>query len=246
MNNIGQVDSIYTDGSYLSNTGGTWHLEDSALKAQWIVEMLAQYPECTFRTVCEVGCGAGGNLANLQARLPPALEYTGYDISPQAHALSAQFANDRCRFVLGDGLKDGQSYDLVLAVDVVEHIDDCYAFMRQCATKGRWVIYHIPLDTAAIYVLRGVTGWDSSGHIHLFTIENALKAVEHTGCRVVGHRLTRVALEAPGKERRSRAMNLLRRLLEVVSVAAAARILGGYSILILGERAISDFGVARS
>src|ERR1035438_8737514 len=37
--------SIYTDGSYLDRTGGTWHLEDSPFKARQIVRILARHPE---------------------------------------------------------------------------------------------------------------------------------------------------------------------------------------------------------
>src|SRR5271165_5693348 len=146
--------TTYTDGSYLESTGGTWHLEDSPAKARWIVEMLKRHSEVQPATVCEVGCGAGGILHELERQMPEHVTFTGYEISPQAHQLSQRFANDRCRFVLGDAFADSQVYDLVLIMDVIEHVEDCFAFMRQLKRKGRWKLYNIPLDTSASFTLR--------------------------------------------------------------------------------------------
>lgn len=66
-------ESIYTDGSYLAQTGGTWHLEDSLFKAQRIASMLARHDEIKPSTICEIGCGAGGILAELQKICPTTL-----------------------------------------------------------------------------------------------------------------------------------------------------------------------------
>src|ERR1035438_1985806 len=153
-------ESIYADGAYLSLTGGTWHLEDSPLKAQWIMRMLSKHPEFRPRTVCEIGSGAGGILAELQRLMPEENEFTGYEISPQAHALSQQFQNPRCRFVLGSAFDDLQLYDLVLVMDVVEHVEDCFSFMRQARLKGGMKIFHIPLDAHVSAILRGRNAWD--------------------------------------------------------------------------------------
>jgi SAM-dependent methyltransferase len=226
--------SIYTDGSYLETTGGTWHLEDSPLKAQHIVRLLARHPGIQPDSVCEIGCGAGGILGELQKLLPGHVAFTGYEISPQAHAISARFSNDRCHFVLGDAFADPAAYDLALAMDVVEHVEDCFSFLRRTRLKGRWKLYHIPLDTSAQAVLRGQNWWEDLGHIHLFTIETALKSLEYTGHRVVDWSFTDVAVARP-KTALSRMANFARRPLARLSGKLAARLLGGYSILILAE-----------
>ena len=230
-----EEESIYADGQYLSLTGGTWHLEDSPLKAQWITEMLLRHGDFQPRTVCEIGCGAGGILAELQKSMPEESEFTGYEISPQAHALSQQFNNLRCRFVLGSAFDDPQSYDLVLVMDVVEHVEDCFSFMRQVRSKGRLKIFHIPLDAHASAILRGRNAWDDAGHIHIFTKETAIKSLVYSGHRIVDWMLTEAALHAPGPGRRTRLGNLLRRPLNKLSPLWTARLLGGYSMLILTE-----------
>jgi len=227
--------SIYTDGSYLDKTGGTWHLEDSPFKAEQIFKVLARHSEVQPDTICEIGCGAGGILSELQKLLPGHITFTGYEISPQAHDISARFSNSQCQFVLGDAFAETSTYDLVVVMDIVEHVEDCFSFLRQTRQKGRWKLYHIPLDTHVSAVLRGVNGWDSVGHIHLFTIETALKSVEYTGHRVVDWILTDGALATPNKAVRTRIANLVRLPLAKFSAKLAARLIGGYSILILAE-----------
>lgn len=225
---------IYTDGTYLERSGGTWHLQDSPLKASWIARMLARHPGTRLETVCEIGCGAGGILSELQKALPQNVRFTGYEISPQAHALSERFAGPRCRFVLGDAFADSLLYDLVLVMDVVEHVEDSFAFLRQVRGKGRLKLYHVPLEVHVSAALRGVHCWDSAGHLHLFTKETALKALEHTGHRVLDWMLTEGAVAKPGYLR-TRLANALRRPIAFFSPLLASRLLGGYSILILAE-----------
>ncbi len=180
-------------------------------------------------------CGAGGVLAQLQKLLPESVTYTGYEISPHAHAISRQFENATCKYILGDAFADCVVYDLVLVMDVVEHVEDCFTFLRQVRQKGRLKLYHIPLDAHASAVLRGTNAWDSAGHLHLFTIETALKTLRHTGHRVLDWMLTDGALSAPTKHSRTRLINPLRKVLSKISPALAARLIGGYSILIFAE-----------
>jgi SAM-dependent methyltransferase len=228
-NNVGTCatgESIYTDGSYVAKTGGTWHLEDSSFKARRIASMLARHVEIKPNTVCEIGCGAGGILAELQKVLPDHITFTGYDISPQAHALSARFSNPRCQFILGDAFADHSQYDLVLVMDVIEHVEDCFSFLRHTKQKGEWKLYHIPLDAYASGILRGNNSWDTAGHL------NSLK---HTGHRVADWMFTDGAIATPRKTTREKVANLVRRPLAKISTKFAARLMGGYSMLVLAK-----------
>jgi SAM-dependent methyltransferase len=227
--------SIYTDGAYLEATGGTWHLEDAPFKAREIVKLLARHPEVRTDTICEIGCGAGGILTELQKLLPRRTTFTGYEISPQAHALSTKMPTVKCEYVLGDAFADVSVFDLVLVMDVVEHVEDCFSFLRRTTQKGRWKLYHIPLDAHASAIVRGTNAWDGVGHIHLFTIETALKSVQHAGQRVVDWTLTDAALAKANKSVRTRMANFVRLAVGKFSRKLAARLIGGYSILILAE-----------
>jgi SAM-dependent methyltransferase len=226
-------ESIYTDGSYLAKTGGTWHLEDSLFKAQCIASMLARHPEIKPNSICEIGCGAGGILAELQKMLPNDIAFTGYDISPQAHAISARFSNPLCQFILGDAFAYASKYDLVLVMDVIEHVEDYFSFLRHAREKGDWKVYHIPLDAYVSGILRGNNSWDTVGHLHLFTIETALRSLQHTGHRVIDWTFTDPSIATPRKTTREKVANLVRRPLARLSKKFAARLMGGYSMLAL-------------
>lgn len=228
-------ENIYTDGSYFAKTGGTWHLEDSPSKARWIVSMLARHVEVKPNTICEIGCGAGGVLAELQKMLSDHITFTGYDISPQAHALSARFSNPRCQFILGDSFVDEPQYDLVLVMDVIEHVEDYFSFLRHARQKGDWKLYHIPLDAYVTGIMRGNNSWDSAGHLHLFTIETALNSLRHTGHRVIDWVFTDGVIATPRKTTREKVANLLRLPLAKLSTKFAARLIGGYSMLVLAK-----------
>jgi hypothetical protein len=83
--------------------------------------------------------------------------------------------------------------------------------------------------------VRGISEWDSFGHIHLFSIETAIKTIEYTGHRVLDSLLTDSALGTQQRLFRNHLANLLRRPLAMVSERFCARVMGGYSLLILAE-----------
>ena len=222
---------LYTDGAYLAATGGTWPLDDAPFTAKY-VDLLVRRNGLEPATVCEIGCGAGGVLAQLrQSR--PAAELTGYDISPQAHALSRRFAGDRLKFVLGDALALPERYDLALVMDVVEHVEDCFGFLRGVREKGAWQIYHLPLEINASTALRDMLAEGYRlGHIHHFSLSTARAALRYTGHDGVDSGLTPVALEC-GKLGRTQVANLVRRCLPA---PLCTRLLGGYSLMALCRR----------
>jgi SAM-dependent methyltransferase len=221
----------YIDGSYDAKTGGTWHLEDAPYKASQVLRMLSRHPEVDLNSICDLGCGAGGVIAELSRTLPDRARFTGYEISPQAHLLSRRFENERCTFLHQNPFASDSRYGLALALDVVEHVEDCFGFMRQCARKGTWKMYHVPLDTSASMAVRGANCWDSVGHLHLFTLETALKSVAHCDQEIVDWFLTPTSLERPHR-RATHVTNLIRRILPA---KLASRLVGGYSVMILAK-----------
>jgi 2-polyprenyl-3-methyl-5-hydroxy-6-metoxy-1,4-benzoquinol methylase len=137
-------DDMYTDGSYYQ-LNPSWHIEDSAWKAQKIVRMIEKN-HVNPSSVCEIGCGAGEILRQLsrQALLSGAAFY-GYEISPQAYGMCKQLESERLRFFLEDVTENRDArFDIVLAIDVIEHVEDYRGFLRKIRTKGQHKIFHIP------------------------------------------------------------------------------------------------------
>ncbi|MFO0944580.1 MAG: class I SAM-dependent methyltransferase [Planctomycetota bacterium] len=227
-----ELDDRYTTGEYLSSTGGTWHLEDSPYKADQIMRILQRHP-LDLRTVCEIGCGAGGILAELSKRLGDSVQFVGYDISPQAHKISQQFRRPNINFVLGDAFADQEVFDLVLIMDVVEHVEDCFGFLRNVKQKGTYKIYHLPLEISCSSALRDsfMNSWRQVGHIHRFSESTALEILRSTGHEIVDYVFTPGALSL-AKTSRTKFANLFRRMFPP---RLATRLFGGYSILILAK-----------
>lgn len=229
-----QQTSIYTDGTYLRLTRGEWGRANGPLKAGWILRMLKMHPEIYVHRICEIGCGVGAILHELRSKLPSS-ELRGYEISPQAHELSLSFADARCQFICGSAFDDNEKFDLVLALDVAEHVEDCFAFLRQTREKGRFQIYHIPIEAHVSAILRGSNAWDTVGHIHLFTLETAIRTLQHTGHRIIDSFVTDGILKSPYRNLKSRIANVARAPLGIINKKLAARLLGGYSLLVLTE-----------
>ncbi len=228
--------SIYTDGTYL-NKNPTWHTEDSAWKARQILRML-QRNNISPRTICEVGCGAGEVLRQLQGNMDPSCEFHGYEISPQAFHLCQERSNEKLHFHLEDFLQEqGPPFDLLLLIDVIEHLDDYPTFLKKLKPRSRYKGLHIPLDLSVQSVLRpGRLGFirDRMGHIHYFTKETALCTLADAGYQVLDHFLTPVALESTHKDLKTRLANVPRRAVSLLHKDLAARLFGGFSLMVLG------------
>lgn len=226
--------SIYLNGEYLSRNP-RWHLEESAWKAVKIQRML-QKNRLSPTTVCDVGCGAGEVLRQLQKSLSDECKLYGYDISPQAIDLAKSRANERLHFSLGDLCSvDGAWFDLVLVLDVFEHVEDYYSFLRRLKAKGRYKIFHIPLDISVQTIFRKnglLKRRHLHDHLHFFSKETALQALQDAGYEVLDHFYTGRAIElgdAPGQ----RLLRLPRKLCFAFHQELTVRVLGGYSLLVL-------------
>jgi SAM-dependent methyltransferase len=228
--------TIYTDGTYLRNNPD-WHSDDSPWKAAHVARMLERHGIAP-ATVCEVGCGAGEILKSLSTRLEPGTRFFGYEISPDAYRLCARKNGGNFAFKLANLLDEPAHFDLVMAMDVFEHVEDCFTFLRKLRGKGKHKIFHIPLDLSAMSLARGGKLLDmrrSVGHIHYFSKETALALLEDTGYKVIDHFYTSGATELGGLGWKSKLMKGPRQALYAMNPDAAARMLGGYSLLVLAE-----------
>jgi hypothetical protein len=124
-------------------------------------------------------------------------------------------------------------------MDVIEHVPDYLGFLEECRGRARHKLYHIPLDLHVSSVLRGsfVRARRTVGHIHYFTAESALDCLTDTGHRVVDFHYTDggLALSALHPSAKRSLANIPRRCMAAFSTAWAARLLGGYSLLVLAE-----------
>jgi cyclopropane fatty-acyl-phospholipid synthase-like methyltransferase len=228
--------TIYSDGTYFRNNPD-WHVDDSAWKARHIAEILRRNTIVP-RTICEIGCGAGEVLRNLARHVPGSTRLVGYDISPDAYRLCAPKAAGNVEFRLGNLLDEAVTFDLAMAIDVFEHVEDYFDFLRRLRTKASFKAFHIPLDLSALALLRGsplLHARRSVGHIHYFSKETALAALEDTGYEVMDWRYTCGRTELPNRGWKTRLLKGPRQTLFRMNADMAARTLGGYSLMVLAR-----------
>ena len=143
------------------------------------------------------------------------------------------------QFHLADLLgQDDARFDLMMAIDVFEHVEDCFGFLRKLRPHGKHHVFHIPLDLSAQSVARGhplMKKRRTVGHLHYFTRDTALALLEDAGYEVLDQQYTAGAMELPGRSWKSKAVRLPRRLLYASSPHLAVRLLGGYSLLVLAR-----------
>jgi len=228
---------LYSDGTYLQNNPD-WHAGGSAWKAGQIATMLHRNGVRP-ADVCEIGCGAGEVLIELANRLPNGVRFSGYEISSDAYAICAAKSTSTIEFQHADMLTLDRHFDVALAIDVFEHVEDYLDFLRRLRQKARYKIFHIPLELSWLMLARSNSLLDmrrSVGHLHHFSKETALATLEDAGYTVYEYVYTAAfnsgLYELTWKQRMLRNP---RRAFARIAPDSAARIMGGYSLLVLAE-----------
>jgi len=228
--------TLYVDGEYLAKNP-TWHVEESAWKARQVLRMLRKNGVSP-KTVCDVGCGVGEVLNQLQENLDRECVFWGYDISPQAIDLAKTRSSGRIHFELADfGQETDKFFDLILVLDVIEHLPDYFSFLERLKARGRHKMFHIPLDLSVQTVFRKnglLKRREMYAHLHYFSKETALRTLEDAGYEVLDYFYTPRSIDfgmTPGQI----LLKLPRRLLFALDKDFAARLLGGFSLLVLAR-----------
>jgi cyclopropane fatty-acyl-phospholipid synthase-like methyltransferase len=225
------------EGEVYSEHNPTWHEEDSPWKAKQIRKII-EANTVPHTRICEVGCGVGSILTNLEQYFPDS-KLDGYEISPYAYSKAKERETDRTKFHLGDVTQADQTdFDITLIIDVIEHVEDYITFLKNLKHVGTYKILHIPLDISVQTVLRISPIMDqraSVGHLHYFFKQSALATVKDCGYTIVDYMYTASRLELPNQSIPSRLMKWPRRLLFSMSPDFAVRVVGGYSLLVLAK-----------
>jgi len=161
--------------------------------------------------------------------------FEGFELSPQGFKLCRQRETERIRFFNRDFCADNAPvYDIVLCIDVFEHVEDCLAFLRALRRKGKAFIFHIPLDMNVQMVLRSspiLMVRSTVGHLHYFSKDTALATLEDAGYAVRSWFYTPNNVERP-KSGKARLLRLPRRMLFSIHKDLTVRLLGGYALLV--------------
>lgn len=231
------MDDMY-EGDLYEKNNPTWHEQDSPWKAHQVEKMIVKN-RLQPKTLCEIGCGTGEILLNLEKSLPPDVRLSGYEIAPRAFERAKLKETDRTRFHLADLLMEQEAkFDLVLAIDVLEHVKDYIGFIEKLKDVGTYKMFHIPLDLSAQSVARArpiLNLRHGVGHLHYFFKQTALETLESCGYTILDSFYTASRLELPDQALSSRMMRIPRRVAFAVNPDLTVRVLGGYSLMVLAE-----------
>jgi cyclopropane fatty-acyl-phospholipid synthase-like methyltransferase len=230
------MEQLYHNGAY-ADRNPSWHEEDAPWKATHVERMIRKHGLPRGK-LCEIGCGTGEILLHLEHAFPEA-RLCGYDISPQAYARAKAKETPRARFFMADVTAAGdEKFDVALAIDIVEHVEDYIFFLKRLKTIAEYKIFHIPLDLSTQSLLRS---WpimrlrSDVGHLHYFFKDSALATLQDCGYSIIDHHYTASRLELPNQALSSRVMKLPRRALYAMNKDFAVRLLGGYSLMVLAR-----------
>ena len=244
------VEHFYTSDAYIKNNPD-WHVDAAPWKASSVLEMIKRN-HLDPRSVGEVGCGAGEILRIMQQQLSKECSFVGYDIAPQAIELAKTRENAKLHFKLADFEQERDaSFDLLLIVDVLEHFEDCFHFLRTIKTRSDYKLFQIPLDIFVLSVLRNelIDFRHATGHLHFFTKDLILEVLQASGFDILDVYYTLPPLEAtPWKSVRSNPRKLAIKLLKMakrglqrlpgnivyaINQDLAVRIFGGWRLMVL-------------
>lgn len=226
---------IYNDRTYLTRNP-TWNAEDAPFKAAEILKLLVNL---NMGTICEIGCGSGEILVQLSQRLPEDVRFFGFDVSRDAMEIAKLKETPSIRFDLRDlsaPADDLPLFDLLLVIDVIEHVDNYFAFLDGIRPKGRYTVFHIPLDLSVWSLFRESILIESKarvGHIHNFTEDFILSVLADHGFRVVDKSYTPPTFETMGFKQR--VVNACRKTLFKINKRLCMKLIGGYSVMVLCE-----------
>lgn len=227
------ISKQYLNGEYILKNP-TFHVEDSPWKVEQICKMLNRN-KLLPKTVCEIGCGSGEIVRLLEKKISGLNSIHGFEISPQAYELCKQRETELLKFYnlnLFD-LKTAK-YDLVLSIDVFEHVEDYFDYLRKLSFHGKDFIFHIPLDMNVQMILRAnpiLYVREKVGHLHYFSKDTALAALNDTGYSVVDWFYTPSGIDINNRLL-AKIARLPRRILFCFSQEYTSRILGGYSLMV--------------
>lgn len=230
--------NFYTGGQYYKNNPD-WDDRYTGWKAG-IIHTLLKKNNVHPKTIVEVGCGAGGILKHLSALDKDIIDLKGYDISPDAIALASVNKTNNISFYNEDYASCSyEGADVLLCIDVIEHVDNIYGFLSMLSSKASYTVFHIPLDISCRTILKPHVIFqqrDTVGHIHYFTKEIAEWALKDCGYKIIDWVYTKPPVDWEPADSPKRAIKkMLRNLSFSLHKNISAKFWGGYSIMVLAS-----------
>jgi SAM-dependent methyltransferase len=146
-----------------------------------------------YKKVLDCGCGEGVFTFEI-AKMLPRSEVTGIDIDQEVlnrnKVLQEQIKVNNCKFVYADILNfdHKDTYDLILTVDNLEHIEDDRGALKnlyQAAAPGGTIIVHVPAWERRWVFFKWKANFEVQGHMRQgYKLEQIREKVESAGFKI--------------------------------------------------------------
>jgi hypothetical protein len=181
---IASQSDVYNDGTYLKNNPDA-HVADSFFKFGQMLPLLEKVP--TPDRTFSIRAGVVGHLVSLY------FHHRGVDVRTTAADISTgmldlQKVNNPfvTEIIVGDtvaAFAGGARYDLVLAIDVFEHMPDYRPALEAIRNGSTWLVCNMPIERNLFDLLRNIYMKDryyseqtrSIGHLHFFSYRQHLR-----------------------------------------------------------------------
>ncbi len=232
------MEPIYrgTNSQYLQ-LNQSWHAEDSPWKAKQIVKSFLRN-NINPSSIVEVGCGVGEILIELEKSLASKkVNFKGYDIAEDAIEKASNKNSKSIQFHHGDFLKTKSHFDVLLMIDVFEHVEDYLGLIKKCKERADYKIFHIPLDLSVSSIIRNrtIVARKNLGHLHYFHKETAIASIKDSGYTIIDSFYTKVAEEQNNLKLKTKFANLFRKLFYNLNKDLCVKLFGGYSLLVVAK-----------
>jgi len=225
------VKNLYVTDEYMEKNPSL-HEEDSAWKIGKIIpaleRLMKEMPAREQINLLDVGGGAGVVLSRVSAYLSSehGLRVNKYalDLSPGMLKVQHERNPDLRRAVNEDitatSFKD-KELDLVLMIDVLEHVPDPVAALKELKRISHYVLFKVPLENNTLFNVRNLArggrprqqAIEDIGHINTYTLGSVRRQVEAHAGEVLHLSLTNVFDYWLNSEHYRQSMNAKFRLL---------------------------------
>lgn len=234
---MSRILDFYLKGQYFKNNP-TWDASDTNWKFNKLADIIKSNLPSKGGEVFEVGCGSGALLKKLASEMPQHF-FHGWDIAPDAKRFW-DHKHSNLDFQVGDFLDSnvGKKADLVLLIDVLEHLADPGTFLESLSGRTGLIAIHLPLDMTLVNLIfdkRLIRLRDSIGHIHYYTKAIAEKLLHESGYEVVLSEYSNAWKDSPHLTTAGRVMRIFRWTLNLMSPTLNAKLLGGETLILMAR-----------
>jgi Methyltransferase domain len=225
----------YVTGKYLQDTK-TWHIEDSPYKYNIISKAISR-SKISFESCADVGCGAG-LIVDLLANEFTTSEFTGYELSTDVEEFwNSRPSRNNLKYSHENIIGSNNFFDLITCIDVFEHVEDYFGFLRGLKNHSRYFIFNIPLDMCVAKLMSpGIrNARASAGHLHYFNKYTAIETLCDVGYDIVDAQLYTAFLSVPPRNVKQLAILPFRIASLAFGKSFSAMIFGGMSLLVVAR-----------